>query len=167
MSLQPAEEADIHFYSPLFTLLHTSVGFVLTYGVGNLCFWGFLHTVFMFWGVVYPFSYRQLKISGRIRYAHIISIILASVYPLPAALIHLQDGYIVTRSPAYACLGRNTDHTFYTFVLPVSIILAAIVCLLVLVFWTILKVNRCVCISIYSAVGSLIRIAHLNGQPPD
>ena len=56
------------------------------------------------------------------RNAHIISILLAAVSPLPGALVHLKDGYIVTRSSAFVCLGRNRGFTFYGFVLPTSIL---------------------------------------------
>lgn len=89
----------------------------------------------------YPFNYRMFKLSGRIRYAHISSVILAVVVPLPAALVHLKGGYVITASPTLVCAGRNTDYNYYTFILPLSIILTITMCLLVLIFWTVLKVR--------------------------
>ena len=115
-------------------------GVAFNYAVVQGCTWAMLHAIFLFWGVVFPFSYRQLRISGRIRHAHIISIILAVVIPLPAGLIHLVDGYIFTANPAFACAGRNLDITFYTFILPISVIICITACLLVLILWTIFKV---------------------------
>ncbi len=102
--------------------------------------WAVLHAVFLFWGVKFPFSYRQLRVQKRIRYAHIISVILAVVVPLPGALIHLKDGYVSPNPPANACAGRNLDFTYYTFVLPISVMIGTTSCLLVLILWTIFKV---------------------------
>ena len=112
--------------------------------------WIFLHSIFLFWAVVFPFNYRQLRISRRIRYAHIISVVLAVVVPLPAALVHLKDGHIAYYTPTILCQGRNRDYAYYTFVLPVSIIMCITSCLLVVIIWTIFKVIyqsvSCACI---------------------
>lgn len=116
-------------------------GLVFTYSLQQICIWGALHAAFIYWGMRYPFSYRMFKISGRIRYVHVISVILAVVAPLPGALIHLKDGYIITANPSVICAGRNTDYTYYTFILPLSVVLAITMCLLVLIFWTVLKVS--------------------------
>ena len=85
--------------------------------------WGLLHAVFLFWAVVFPFSYRSLKLSGRIRYTHIFCVVLAVIVPLPAALAHLKDGYVINFTPTLVCTGRSEDYNFYTVVLPLSIIL--------------------------------------------
>ena len=114
---------------------------MFTYCSEQITIWGGLHAVFLFWGVRYPFSYRQLKISGRIRYAHIISVILAVVVPLPAALVHLKDGYIITANPTLVCAGRNTDFLYYTFILPISVVLVIATCLLVFMCWAIFKAS--------------------------
>ena len=110
------------------------------YTLQQVCLWGGLHTGFVFWAMRYPFSYRAFSISTRIRYAHVISVILAVVIPLPGALIHLKGGYIIIGNPSLVCAGRNTDYTYYTFILPLSVLLAITTCLLVLIFWTLLKV---------------------------
>ena len=98
--------------------------------------------VFLFWGVVYPFSYRRFKESGRVRYAHIISVILILVIPLPLALVHLKEGYIITATPPYGCFGADRHYNFYAITLPLSITLVITTCLLVLIFWTIFKVRN-------------------------
>ena len=115
---------------------------IFSYGLQQITMWGGLHATFLFWAVVFPFSYRQLKLSGRMRYAHIISVILAVVVPIPAALVHLLiDGYSASFSPTITCNGRNQDVTYYTFILPSSIIMCVITCLLVAIVWTIFKVQ--------------------------
>ena len=115
-------------------------------GVFNYCLmqfslWAAIQALFTFWSVVYPFGFRQLKLSGRIRYAHIISIVLAVVIPLPAAVIHLGgDGVMNITSSVIPCLGNNTDYTFYSFILPVSIIMIFTMCSLLFIIWTLFKV---------------------------
>ena len=104
---------------------------------------GLIHTVFLFWSVVFPFNYRKFRMSGRIRHAHIISVVLAVVIPIPAPLIHLKDGYEFTSSfPAVHCIPRNVGLTFYTMVIPISILLCITTYLRVLIIWTIFKVNK-------------------------
>ena len=113
----------------------------IVYCIQQICMWILLHALFLFWGVAFPFHYRQLKANNRLRYAHIISIALGIFVPLPSALAPLKDGYIVTSHPTVACAGRNTDITYYTFVLPLSILLAITSILLALMFWTLFKVK--------------------------
>ena len=127
-------------------MIFLRLGFLFIYGMEQIFLWVLLHTVFLFWAVVFPFSYRSLKISGRIRYAHIFCVVLAVVIPLPAALIHLKDGHNSIYTPTLVCAGRNADYTYYTFVLPVSIIQCVISCLLVGIIWTIFNVR----LSVYS-----------------
>ena len=117
-------------------------GFVFMYALQQICIWGGIHAGFLFWVLKYPFSYRTFKLTNRIRYAHVISVLLAVVLPLPGALIHLKGGFVVTGNPALVCAGRNTDYTYYTFILPLSVILAVTTCLLVLIFSIILKVHK-------------------------
>ena len=110
------------------------------YCLEQVCVWAFLHGIFLITAVLFPFNYRELRISGRIHYAHIISVVLDVIIPLPAALVHLEDGHIAFISPALLCRGRNGDYTYYTFILPVSIIMCITSYLLVVIIWTIFKV---------------------------
>lgn len=99
-----------------------------------------IYALFLFWGVAFPAQYERVKASKWLTFAHIISIMLALLMPLPAALVPLRDGFIATIHPTLFCLGRNFDVTYYSLVLPLSILLALTSILLVLVFWTVLKV---------------------------
>lgn len=119
---------------------YTSAGVVFSYTLEQICVWTTLHALFLYWGIAFPFSYRHLRISGKLRTAHIICVLLGLIIPLSAALIPLIDGHIVTVHPTLACGVRNTDITFYTFILPLSILLAGTTCLLALMFWTIFRV---------------------------
>lgn len=113
---------------------------VLLYCVVQFCVWGCLYAVFLFWGVKFPFHYRQFKDSGRMRYVHIITVIVAVVVPLPGPFIVLKDGFINTENPNLVCTGRNTDLFFYAYAITTTTALAITNILLVLVFWTVLKV---------------------------
>ena len=124
----------------VFSMTHF-IGFVLYYCVMQCTVWSAIHFIFMFWSIEFPFSYRQLKISGRIRYAHVGSVVLAILIPLPAGLIHLKDGYIDSLIPAIGCVGFRFDFNYYIMILPLSVLVAITTCLLVLIIWTLFKVN--------------------------
>ena len=104
--------------------------------------WMLVFALFLFWGVVFPFSYRQFIDLGRVRYAHAISSTLSIILPLLPALLHLKDGYILSLHPPYICFGRNRDITFYSVILPLSMMLGRALCLVTIVLWTIFKASR-------------------------
>ena len=63
------------------------------------------------------------------------------VLPAIAALVPLIDGYTITPIPLDSCIGRNVVVTYFTTILPVSVLMAAITTVLVFLFWTIFKVS--------------------------
>ena len=107
----------------------------------QICMWAALHATFLFWAARYPISYRKLRISGRIRYAHIISVLLAVVLPLLGPCVLLKEGFISTATPPLLCAGRNFDFVYYAIILPVSFLVGITSCLLVILFWTLIKVR--------------------------
>ena len=123
----------------LHALTHT--GMVFHYCLQQTCVWALLHSIFLFWSLIFPFNYRRLRISGKSRYAHIISVLVALILPLLGALVPLKEGYFSSRSPTLACIARNADYIYYFLVLPISIILCISSCLLVITFWKIFKVS--------------------------
>lgn len=127
-------------YVPHTTHTHSHAGIAFTYFVIQVDAWAALHSSFLFWGVRFPFSYRHYKVSGKMRYAHIISVILVVLLPLPGPLVLLIDGYLITDNPNLVSAGRNTDHNFYLFTLLSTTLLAITSIMLVLLFWTIFKV---------------------------
>ena len=116
------------------------IGIVFVYTGIQISIWMVTFTVFLFWGVAFPFSYRQLKTSGRTRHAHIISVTLAVVVPLPLALVQLKNGFILV-PPSYGCIGRSSDYHYYILDLPASVLSAVSTVLLALIFWIIFKVE--------------------------
>ena len=108
----------------------------------NFTVWASLQAAFLYWSVGHPFSFRQLKVTGRIRYAHIISILLALIIPLPSAFSPIIDGSIFVTSLVLPCLPQNVDYIYFTFILPISILLAMELVVLVLIIWVLFKVRH-------------------------
>jgi hypothetical protein len=116
------------------------IGFAFNYILVQISVWTVLHAIFLFYGVAFPYSFRKLRNSGRIRYAHIISVILAVLLPAIGPCVLLRDGYVIISTPTLTCVGRNLDITYYGVILPISILTCITSCLLVLLFWSIFKV---------------------------
>ncbi len=140
-------------------------GVTFYYSIEQMCIWAVLHAAFLFWAIYFPFSYRRLQMSGKMRYAHIISVLLALILPLLGALIPLKEGHIIGRNPSYTCFGRNSNYTFYTFILPVSISMAVTLSLLMLTFLMIFKVGRLS--QFWNTVKPLIKDIPKENKPPN
>lgn len=120
---------------------HILAGIIFVYTVVQLNVWFAVHSTFLFWSVRFPFSYRSLRMSGRLRHAHIIIVIVGIVLPFPAPLVLLLvDGYFIPENPTLYVIGRNADVYFFMFTLVSSILVCIMVVMLILIFWTILKV---------------------------
>ena len=99
------------------------------------------HAIGLFWGVVFPFHFRKFKAEGKLKYIHIATVLIALLLPLVPALLHLERGYVVANSPTVVCYGRSIDVTFFSFILPLSSILAVTTSILIIMFWIIFKVS--------------------------
>ena len=116
------------------------IGMVYIYGVLQLNIWAMFHALGLCWGIVFPFHYRTFKAEGKIKYVHIASVIIALLVPTIPALLYLKSGYAALFTPTRVCTGRSLTVTYFSFLLPSSIILATTTFALGVVFWTILKV---------------------------
>ena len=112
----------------------------MSYGVLQLGYLVVVNAAVIVWGLLVPFHYRKAKALGRTHYIHIAIIISALLLPLPLSLAHLKDGFIGLESPVTVCVGRNSDLSYYSFALPVSILFCTGTVLLVLVGREIFKV---------------------------
>lgn len=115
-------------------------GFVFTYGVLQISLWVLFHAIGVFLGIVFPFFYRKIREEGKIIYVHISTAVLAIVLPAIPALLHLIDGYAIASSSVDTCTGRNGTITYFTMILPISVVLASATTMLVIIFQKILKV---------------------------
>jgi hypothetical protein len=103
--------------------------------------WGTFHALGLCWGIAFPFHYRRFKTEGRVKYVHIITVVLGVALPTIPALVPLVDGYTITLSGFDVCGGRNVAITFFTTILPISVLMAASSTVLIILFWIIFKVK--------------------------
>ena len=122
-------------------IIHMHTGIVFTYGMSQLGIFILFHAVGLCWGVVFPFHFWKFKAEGKLKYVHIATLLIALLLPLVPALLQLKDGYVVANSPTVICYGRSIDITFFSFILPMSTILAVATSILTIMFWIIFKVN--------------------------
>ena len=102
--------------------------------------WAVLDAVFFFWAIVAPFSYQQFKLSGKTRIAHIISVLLGLLVPLPSGLLPLVDGHVMSFSRILYCTPANSNYMYYTLTLPLSIFAGISTFIMIYTTWTIFKV---------------------------
>ena len=121
---------------------HASTGVVHVYVLAQVVLWTTFHALGILRGIAFPFVYRRLKVEKKIKYINASTVVIALVLPLIPALLHLIDGYGIAVAPIELCAGQNVTITFYTFLLPCSILLAIATTSLIIVFWKILKVHN-------------------------
>ena len=101
-------------------------------------FW-FFHIVILFWRIVFPFHARTYETRGYFRYVHIVMVIAAIVLPLESVGVLLGTGGLtIPRFPPVACFARETDASYFAFVLPISIFSAIGVPLIIIILWTLI-----------------------------
>lgn len=122
-------------------IFYWNAGIVFTYGLAQLGLFVLFHAGGLCWGVAFPFHFRRFKAQKQIKYIHITTIIATLFLPLVPALLHLDEGYGVANTPSTVCFGRNVAVTYFTLILPLSVILAIATSILVIMFWIIFKVN--------------------------
>ena len=121
------------------------VGFVRSYGLGQISLWIVFHAIGLLKSICFPFFYRKIKQEGALKYIHISTVIVALVLPLVLALLHLIDGYSVAPSPVVICTSQNITITYYSLVLPVSVLFGATTTILILLFRKIFRVPHPLC----------------------
>ncbi len=96
----------------------------------------------VFWTIKFPFHYRSYQNDRKIKYIHVTVLVLGLVLPgVPVGATIAAGEYVLTRFPPIVCLADNEDASFYSLILPISILVAAGTSLLIVVFYEILKVS--------------------------
>ena len=137
-------------------------GMVFVYILMQLTIWWVLHTAVFFWKVQFPFhSHQSFYEPQRVKCIHITCVTVGLLFPLVPIIASVADsaadwqsdtstnvsflksglGFGQTRFPAILCTSTDEDVTFYSFVLPINLILAIGCSLLTVVFWTLHKVR--------------------------
>ena len=107
----------------------------------QITLWGTFHAVGLYWGVAFPFHFRRFKSEGRIKYVHVTTVIVVLLLPMIPALVPLVDGYAITLGPSDLCVGSNMDITYFTVILPISVLMATSSTILIILFWIVFKVK--------------------------
>ena len=95
--------------------------------------------VALFWGIKFPLHAKAL--AHRQKYFHLVMVLLGLTLPIiPVIATLASGGFGLTRFPVILCTGKKGAATFYSLVLPIVILVQIGVSLLILIFWTILKV---------------------------
>ena len=115
-------------------------GIVFTYILAQIGLWIFFHSLGLFWSVAFPLHLRKFRAEKKLKYVHVTTVLVTLFLPLVPALLHLIRGYSLGNTPTVVCLGRSIAVTFYSFILPLSIVSAIVTSLLVILFWIIFKV---------------------------
>ena len=111
------------------------------------------HVLIIFSTVICPFHYMMFSSKNRMRYIHIVIVIMAIAIPATSvAVMFGTGGFINARFPPLLCLPRNADAGFYAVVLPISLITPIGVSLLLAVFYTTHKV----CMHIYLMIDCIL-----------
>ena len=98
------------------------------------------HALGLGWSIFFPFHYRRFKVNERIKYIHAATLVLSLVVPAIPALLPLIHGYTVISGSSELCVVRDIDSTYYTLVLPISILMATATSVLIILFWRLFKV---------------------------
>ena len=108
----------------------------------QLLLW-FFHIIAVFWTIKFPFHAKSFENKGYTRFVHFGMIALTFIVPsISVAVVFGTGGCRTARIPAIICLARETNATFYAFVLPLSIVTAAGISLIVYMFWILYHITR-------------------------
>ena len=120
-------------------------GGVLHYILVQSVLWWIFHVLAIFWKVYYPIHSRSFDLTHRTKYIHATCLIVGLVLPaIPLTVISVNGGFIITRFPPIACVGKDADSTFYSALLPIVIIYGVGTNFLVFIVWTIRRVSGCI-----------------------
>lgn len=81
-----------------------------------------------------------MKLTKKLKYIRISTVLVALLLPAIPALLLLKDGYVIIDTSTTFCAGRSAEYTFYALILPLSILLAIATLAFVILLWVIMKV---------------------------
>ena len=129
----------VQFKNDLFFL----IGAIFHYTTMQQVLLWFFHIVAVFWGTKFPFHAKSFQRKGYFKYVHAAMLITSIALPfVPVAVVQGTGKSTLAQIPAFLCTARSPEAFFYSFVLPASIILAAGMSLVVLIFQVIVHVTQ-------------------------
>ena len=135
----------IHVHCPIINTMDFSsmhVGAAYIYIFFQLDVWLLGHVIILFWGITFPFHYRSFDLSGRLKYIHIATIVVALLLPsIPVGIAFGTGGYTYDGIPPISCLPRNAAVGFYATFLPSTVLVSIGATFLTLILWKLVKVR--------------------------
>ena len=96
------------------------------------------HMATFLWGVVWPIHYNTFRTSDRIKYVHIIVVLISFLLPLVSVIgIGSSGGYSISVLMYQRCDTTNPTEFFYGMVLPINLMIITGVSLLIITVWRI------------------------------
>lgn len=125
---------------------------VFYYCLIQMTLWWLFHIVALFWAFRFPLHFRAFQKSKRIRYIHFACVVLGLVLPVIPVVVTIGDhatdetvskglGFGITNFPPILCAGIDADASFYSLILPITIMTEVGMTLLVFTFWDVRKVG--------------------------
>ena len=107
----------------------------MTYVSHQVALWWIFHLSMVFCAVFWPFKYNYWKQLGYFKYIHTVMVAAGIILPIIPVIICLKvDGYVLYLILPN-CVPRNIQSAFYSYLLPMIIVVAIGLYLLILIFW--------------------------------
>lgn len=121
----------------------------------QITLWWFFHIAALFWAFRFPLHFRAYQKLNRMRYIHLACVVLGLVLPAIPVVVTIGDyatdekdrgtprgmGFGFTNFPPILCAGVDADASFYSLILPITILTEAGMTLLIFTFWDVRKVG--------------------------
>lgn len=131
----------MHAKNRIFSILYT--GFVIIYAVLPLAVWVTIQIAFILTGVYFPFyAQRLLTSKWKRRSLHVFALLLGLFLPVPTVVVLSVKGnsLLATTFPPIVCTSQRRDIMVFTWMIPLNTMLAAMITMLVLIFYKVIKV---------------------------
>ena len=107
----------------------------------QLALWWIFYVASLFWGLAFPFHYRSIDSSGKVKYIHLLAVVVGLLLPcINVGVSHGTGGYNWEGVPPLLCLPVNGIVGFYTSLVPITALTVAGLTLMILVLWILIKV---------------------------
>ncbi len=124
---------------------------VYNYFLTQGALWWMFHSIFLFWGVWFPFSYNKHKANRNVKKLHFILIITGIILPCYGSIFTIAENELSTQSQrlGFAIVGFSPKvcgptsiiSLFYGIIIPNEIILAVGGIVIILIIYKLYKVS--------------------------
>ena len=95
----------------------------------------------LFWKIHFPFHARYYEERNKIRYIHIVCVVVALILPATAPVtLAVKGGFTLASFPPVICVGRDFGAIYYSSSFPTTLSWALCTTLLLFIFWRIRRV---------------------------